>query len=402
VDDDSDPESIDEGAEATDSDLSGSPLLIRTRGGSWSAPSTTTWGLEAELRDILAANPTILPGVADRAAAAVSELGVVGIGYVDVVVVEPDGSITVCEAKLRRNPEIRREVLGQILAYAAGLATMTYADLDASWTLRAHRSLSGSVMPDADAADVEAFERAVGARLAAGRMRLVIAVDELTDELRSTVSFLARHTTNDLDLVALELAFASHGEVEVLVPRVWGTELTTARRTRSADPQRRSKKRSLDTVADVAAAVEAHNPGGGRIVESIVTRLAPRLSYLYFGSPDSSDCVVTATDPVKTHPFLVRVDQPGIRLAFQWLRTLGDDRVEQLLVRLEQSRPLAPAVAGVREAAYMKRPLIPFSALADPQVLDLLIQAVHEALEPDGGAASTASGGRASPSARRA
>jgi hypothetical protein len=379
-------EPVDEVVEPADNDLSGASLLIRTRGGSWSAPSTTAWGLEAELRDIVAANPTILPGVADSAAASVSELWVVGVGYVDVVVVEPDGSITVCEAKLRRNPEIRRQVLGQVLAYAAGLATMTYADLDASWTLRAGRSLAESVMPDADTADIDAFHRSVTARLAAGRMRLVIAVDELTDELRATVSYLARHTTADLDLVALELAFASRGDVEVLVPRVWGTELTASRGTRTTDAQGRSKKRSLDAIADVAAAVEANNPGGGHIVEAIVTRLAPRLSYLYFGILDSHDCVVTATDPVKTHPFMIRVDQPGIRLAFQWLLALGDVRVERLLGRLEQSPALAPSLAGVREAAYKKRTLIPYSALADPDVLDLFIGAVDEALQPDGGA----------------
>jgi hypothetical protein len=214
----------------------------------------------------------------------------------------------------------------------------------------------------------------------------VIAVDELTDELRATVSFLARHTTADLDLIAFELAFASRGDVEVLVPRVWGTELAAVRGTRTTDTQRRSKKRSLDAIADVAAAVEANHPGGGLIVEAIVTRLAPRLSYLYFGIADSHDCVVTATEPVKTHPFLIRVDQPGIRLAFQWLLSLGDERVERLLGRLEQSPALAASLAGVREAAYKKRTLIPYSALADPDVLDLFIGAVDEALQPDGGA----------------
>ncbi len=49
------------------------------------------------------------------------ELGIPDTGSVDIALVEPAGLITLVECKLRANPEIRRAVLGQIMAYAANL-----------------------------------------------------------------------------------------------------------------------------------------------------------------------------------------------------------------------------------------------------------------------------------------
>lgn len=43
------------------------------------------------------------------------------VGYIDNLFVSPAGEVTVVEAKLWRNPEARRKVIGQILDYAAAL-----------------------------------------------------------------------------------------------------------------------------------------------------------------------------------------------------------------------------------------------------------------------------------------
>jgi len=50
--------------------LHGAALLIRSRDGSWAVPSTSTYGSERDLRDLLAENPSIIPGVGDPAVAA--------------------------------------------------------------------------------------------------------------------------------------------------------------------------------------------------------------------------------------------------------------------------------------------------------------------------------------------
>jgi hypothetical protein len=52
---------------------------------------------------------------------AVNELWVPPVRSADVVAVSADARIWIVECKLHSNPEIRRHVVGQILAYAAGL-----------------------------------------------------------------------------------------------------------------------------------------------------------------------------------------------------------------------------------------------------------------------------------------
>ena len=44
-----------------------------------------------------------------------------GTGKADVVIVDASGDITVVECKLAANPEIRRRVVGQLLAYSSAI-----------------------------------------------------------------------------------------------------------------------------------------------------------------------------------------------------------------------------------------------------------------------------------------
>jgi len=50
-------------------------------------------------------------------------------GPIDLLLMDTSGHLVVVETKLYRNPEARRKVVGQILEYAANLATWSYADL---------------------------------------------------------------------------------------------------------------------------------------------------------------------------------------------------------------------------------------------------------------------------------
>jgi len=61
-----------------------------------------------------------MPGAAGKQFAVAREVAL-DAGYVDLLGVTPDGDITLIESKLKANPEIRRHVVGQILAYAATL-----------------------------------------------------------------------------------------------------------------------------------------------------------------------------------------------------------------------------------------------------------------------------------------
>jgi hypothetical protein len=90
--------------------------------------------LEKTLRDLLYDNPEALPvhefdpGYG-RLVTVAKELNIPGVGFIDVLLMDERGRLVVVECKLWRNPQARREVVGQILDYARELARYSYEDL---------------------------------------------------------------------------------------------------------------------------------------------------------------------------------------------------------------------------------------------------------------------------------
>jgi hypothetical protein len=177
---------------------------------------------------LLEQTPDLLPGQDTGLVTVVRQLYVPLTGPVDLFAVSIDGDLTVVECKLKANSEIRRWVVGQVLAYAAGLWRLPFEELDAAFIARAGEPVSAKIGALAREAggdfDEEPFRRTVSATLAAGRFRLVIAVDAITDELKRIVEYLDDHTVADVEVLALELGYAADGDVELLIPAVYGAD----------------------------------------------------------------------------------------------------------------------------------------------------------------------------------
>ena len=206
-------------------------ILIRRDNEGWRAPSAHAVSDEAELQRILVGSPSLLPGSGDVPLVAVEEFPV-NTGRVDIVAVSADGSITLAECKLRSNPEIRRQVLGQVMSYASALWQMPFEEFEDAFARRAGAPLHDqSAFLDDDEWDYEDFRRATAANLLAGAFRVVVAVDDITDELKRTIAYLNTHTSNDIEILALELGYVRDGDVQILIPAVYGEETVVQKRT---------------------------------------------------------------------------------------------------------------------------------------------------------------------------
>jgi hypothetical protein len=356
--------------------LHGAPLLMRVHQGQWVVPQTTTYSLEAQLRDLLCGNPSMLPGVVHPRAAAITEAAVPGVGRIDVLAVEPSGAITLCEAKLSGNSELRRTVIGQVLAYAAGLSRLSLEELDAAWAAR--RQGTGLVADvlgaDATHDEQEALRVAVSHNLRDGRFRLVIAVDQLTPELRLIVTYLATHL--DVDIAALELAYARHDDVEVLVPKTWGTEISQARSTSGSTGEYR--RSTADTLPDLVASADSAAPGFGAVVQRVLTPLQAT-TYLWSSTQDMANPVVTALKPPARQPATIVTANrtTGIRVNFDWCRRLPPESLDKALDLILAHTSLEPIAANVRESDFRRRPIFRFpGVLQDHTAVDTLVAAL--------------------------
>lgn len=131
------------------------------------------------------------------------------VGYIDNLFVSPAGEITLVEAKLWRNPQARREVVGQILDYAAAIASMSYDDLDNAVQARDHgppiwARLTRSV-PGLSPVEEAGFVDTVSRNLRAGRFLLLVVGDGIRSDLHSMADLLGRHPTLGFHLELVEL-----------------------------------------------------------------------------------------------------------------------------------------------------------------------------------------------------
>jgi hypothetical protein len=218
---------------------------------------------EKQLQELLHAQPNVLPidAISSRWGPLLS-LGCeieVDVGFIDNLFVSPLGDVTVVEAKLWRNPEARREVVGQIIDYAASLSRMTYEDLDqAVQTSTAGPPIWAQVLasPHAPPAWREAaFVDAVANNLRSGRFLLLVVGDGIRSDLRGIAELLGRHPTLafHLELVELRIYSVPDSADLVVVPSIVGR-----------------------TEEITRAVVEIRNPGGSEVSVSVeLTEPAP-------------------------------------------------------------------------------------------------------------------------------
>ena len=197
------------------------------------------YGSEERLQELLARYPNLLAGgqidpAAPRRWLLVSrEVGIPGEEYgsdhwaIDHLFVDQDAIPTLVEVKRSTNPQIRREVVGQMLDYAAnGTAYWRVDALRASFEARCEKkglepSDEIAKLLEPGDADSEAFWQRVRDNLRAGKVRMVFVADEIPSELQRIVEFL-NGQMDAAEMLAIEIKQYAGKNLRTLVPRVIG------------------------------------------------------------------------------------------------------------------------------------------------------------------------------------
>lgn len=148
----------------------------------------------------------------------------------DHLFLDQDAVPTLVEVKRSSDTRIRREVVGQMLDYAAN--AVVYWPVESIWARFEAACESRSDDPDQliaelieadpdDEAGIQAFRRQVKTNLQAGRVRLVFVADEIPPELRRIVEFL-NEQMDPAEVLAVEIKQYVGEGIRTLVPRVMG------------------------------------------------------------------------------------------------------------------------------------------------------------------------------------
>ncbi|MBP1714168.1 MAG: exonuclease [Deltaproteobacteria bacterium] len=148
-------------------------------------------------------------------------------GPIDVLYITPEGKIIILEAKLWRNPEARRKVIGQILDYAKELGSWSYEDLqrEVSRALRTQegqpRNLFEIVACKYPELSEASFIDSISRNLKRGEFLLLIVGDGIREGVAAIAEFLENHGTLHFTFGLVEMAiFKVNSEGLLIQPRV--------------------------------------------------------------------------------------------------------------------------------------------------------------------------------------
>ncbi|MDE0331873.1 MAG: hypothetical protein OXL41_08390 [Nitrospinae bacterium] len=195
-------------------------------GGEWESGKPRAFEDEAKLHELIKENPQFLPlSGSPRLVVLGSEIRL-GNGYTDILAVETSGRPAIIDVKLERNPEARKAIVSQIIAYAAFLQGFGIEDLEQGPLRRflgdaGHASILDAVKAEDQegAVDADSFRASLQDYLQRGSFRLVLVLDDVPAELERVVAYLDAITVQALTIDLITLKVYEVGGVQVALPQ---------------------------------------------------------------------------------------------------------------------------------------------------------------------------------------
>ena len=237
-------------------------IFLQADDGSLTEVSGTPFAAEADLQELLARYVDLLPGaqinrdsprrwlLIKREAGIPSQEGGGDWWSVDHLVVDQDAIPTFVEVKRASDTRVRREVVAQMLDYAANGSAFWSPERLRTWyegddpEAATERLVTWLNAGEGDPADIaSSFWETVGTNLREGKIRLVFVADEIPPSLARLVEFLNEQMPR-LEVLAVEIRQyrATDSSTRALVPRLVGqTARTQAAKERPAAARRSAR-----------------------------------------------------------------------------------------------------------------------------------------------------------------
>ena len=348
-------------------------------GAEWELGSPQEFQDEATLHRLIQENPQLLPLAGSPSLTVLGSEIQLGSGYADILAIESSGRPTIIEVKLGRNPEARRNVVSQVLSYAAFLQGLDVDRLEQG-PLRKPLAEAGyeSILDAVQAQDQEgtvdpdSFTTSLQGYLDQGNFRLILVLDEVSAELERVVAYLDAITVRALtiDLITLEV-YDVKGAKVALPQRVSPDLSATIHQPTTARVRPAAPRRNLSDGADVFRASVEGITGEAREVFDELIAWAEQLAslpnvHLFSNDPGTGRFTLlpkTMPDDVGLLTIYNENQQPYITVFRSVFERLAPNSIQQV------ERAIAPLTIGkgnvVRDIT--------------PQVLEALTAAYQEA-----------------------
>jgi hypothetical protein len=285
----------------------------------------------------------------------------------DHLFLDQDAIPTLVEVKRSSDTRIRREVVGQMLDYAAN--AVVYLPVEA---IRASfeatcdsqgddptqlvAELMGTDLDDEEA--VEIFWRQVKTNLQAGRIRLVFVADEIAPELRRIVEFLNQQM-DPAEVLAVEIKQYVGPGIKTLVPQVIGqTAIASQKKSGS-----RAMRKQWDESSFFVELERRFSPVEVEVARDILAWARSKMSRISWGQGSRSGSFVPILHHGGTDHQLFAVWTYGtVEIYFYWYQYKPPFDAEEKRLALLDRLNAIPGVS-IPQEAISRRPSFSLSLL---------------------------------------
>jgi hypothetical protein len=280
-----------------------------------------------------------------------------GTWSLDHLFLDPAGVPVVVEVKRSSDTRIRREVVGQMLDYAANAVKYWPAselreqlDATAAEVDTTGEALLREFRPDIDP---ETFWAQVETNLVAGRIRMVFVADALPPELIRIIEFL-NEQMSPAEVLGVAVPQYVGDDMQVLVPQLVGATTTAAASKHQATGTAWNETTFLAAAADRCSAEEIAFLE--RLFQHLKERgdrfswgrgITPGVSgWYHVGGISTPLWTTNAGNPTTTSHAYLSVYLPNLKLR------LTTDRLEDVVATLEGIPALKPKLDEARAADF--------------------------------------------------
>jgi hypothetical protein len=340
---------------------------------------------ESLLQALLAEHPEVLAGddsddgqrawLLIRREAAVADEPDGGARWsLDHLFLDREGIPTLVEVKRSTDSRIRREVVGQMLDYAANAAVHWKVEALRAWfeaECDKRDQDAGAVLAEAFEGidDADAYWETVRTNLAARKLRLVFVADEIPSELKRVVEFLNGQMAGT-EVLAIEVKqyVDAAGQRQTIVPRILG-QTEAARQAKGRSESRRWDRESV--LAELELQRGRDEAAVGRRIFDWVDRRGDLRSYFGSGRKDGS-FQAGLDQPARLFPFVLYT-YGRVEIQFEYMRRRAPFDARELR---EELRRRLNSIDGVEIPldATDKRPSIPLALMVDAAALEQLLK----------------------------
>jgi hypothetical protein len=290
----------------------------------------------------------------------------------DHLFLDQDGIPTLVEVKRSTDTRIRREVIGQILDYAAnGVSYWSPEEIRLKFENQCQASgiEASEVLRELlnDEQEEDKFWDTVKTNLQAGKIRMLIVADIIPKELQRVIEFLnGQMSPAEILGVEIKQFLGQSASVKTLVPRVVGL-------TSNAQTIKSTNRGSIEHWTEetfIEKYFKVHGEAETELIKKLLAYLRPKISSFWYGKGSEHGSIFPMIYKKHRHYPFALWTYGTIEMQFQHMKPFPPfDNLElrkEFMTRLNT----IPGIA-IPEDKLDKRPSFPVKCLMEPKAMEV-------------------------------